>query len=63
MAGRRSGVAGSVYWHRRLAESKDIIEAKEMSPRDRPSGLVVGERAVGHYGFSGGTLGEIHFLG
>ena len=34
-----------------------------MSPQDRDSGLVMGERAVGQYGFAGGVLGEIQFLG
>ena len=34
-----------------------------MSPRDRDSGPVMGDRAVGQYGFEGGVLGEIHFLG
>ena len=34
-----------------------------MSPTDRDSGLVMGERAVGQYGFGNGVLGEVHFLG
>lgn len=54
--------AGSVQTGRRLAEVGDIMEAKEMSPRDRDSGLVVGDRAMAHYGFADGMLGEIHFL-
>ena len=55
--------AGTVYYEGRLAGVQDIMEAKEMAPGDRDSGLVMGERAVGHYGFRGGMLGEIHFLG
>ena len=55
--------AGSVWWEGRLAEVGDIMEAKEMSPRDRDSGLVVGERAVGQYGFANGVLGKVSFLG
>ena len=39
------------------------MEAKQMSPRDRDSGLVMGSRAVAHYGFREGYLGEIHFPG
>jgi predicted dehydrogenase len=55
--------AGSVWWQGRLADVGDIMEAKEMSPKDRDSGLVVGERAVGQYGFANGVLGEVHFMG
>ena len=54
---------GNVYWQGRLAEVADIMEAKEMSPRDRDSGLVMGDRAVGAYGFANGVMGEVHFLG
>ncbi|MBI2502298.1 MAG: Gfo/Idh/MocA family oxidoreductase [Candidatus Latescibacteria bacterium] len=54
--------AGTVYAQGRLAGPQDIMEAKEMSPRDRDSGLVMGERALAHYGFAGGVLGEIHFI-
>ncbi|OGG46563.1 MAG: hypothetical protein A3F84_18605 [Candidatus Handelsmanbacteria bacterium RIFCSPLOWO2_12_FULL_64_10] len=56
-------VSGAVYYQGRLAGPKDIMEAKEMSPKDRDSGPVMGSRAVGYYGFPGGVLGEIHFLG
>ena len=55
--------AGSVWSEGRLAEVGDIMEAKEMSPKDRDSGLVVGERAVGQYGFANGVLGKVSFLG
>ena len=55
--------SGSVWWQGRLAEVSDIMEAKEMSPKDRDSGLVAGERAVGQYGFANGVLGKVHFLG
>lgn len=55
--------AGTVYNEKQLAELKDIMEAKEMSPRDRDSGLVMGTRAIAQYGFKNGSLGEIHFLG
>lgn len=54
--------AGSVWVGDRLAGPQDIMEAKEMSPQDRDSGLVMGDRALGTYGFEGGVLGEIHFL-
>jgi len=55
--------SGTVYWQGHLAGVESVMEAKEMSPKDRDSGPVLGERAVGHYGFKGGVLGEIHFLG
>ena len=55
--------SGTVYNLKRLAEPKDIMEAKEMSPGDRDSGLVMGARAIAHYGFREGCLGEIHFMG
>ena len=55
--------SGTIYNQRRPAGPEDIMEAKEMSPGDRDSGLVMGTRAIAHYGFSGGCLGEIHFLG
>ncbi len=54
--------AGTIYWQGRLAKPEDVMESKEMSPRDRDSGLVVGDRAVAQYGFPGGILGEVHFL-
>jgi len=61
--GQPEWCAGTVYWQGRLAESDAIMEAKQMSPKDRDSGPVLGERAIGHYGFAGGVLGEIHFFG
>jgi predicted dehydrogenase len=55
--------SGTVYNQRSLAGREDIMEAKQMSPNDRDSGLVMGSRAIAHYGFLNGSLGEIHFLG
>jgi predicted dehydrogenase len=55
--------AGTVYWQGRPGSVGDIMESKAMSPRDRDSGPVMGDRAVGQYGFPGGILGEIQFLG
>jgi predicted dehydrogenase len=55
--------SGTIYWQGGLAGVDGIMEAKEMSPKDRDSGPVLGERAVGQYGFSQGVLGEVHFLG
>lgn len=63
MGGTPVWVSGTVTWEGRAAEVGDIMEAKQMSPKDRDSGLVVGERALGQYGFAGGILGEIQFLG
>ncbi|MGB9596420.1 MAG: Gfo/Idh/MocA family protein [Candidatus Poribacteria bacterium] len=55
--------SGTIYNEKRFAEPTDIMEAKQMSPGDRDSGLVMGTRAIASYGFKGGCLGEIHFLG
>ena len=55
--------SATVYNQRQFAGPGDIMEAKEMSPGDRDSGLVMGTRALAHYGFREGYLGEIHFLG
>ena len=54
--------AGTVYYEGRPATVADIMEAKEMSSTDRDSGPVLGSRAIGHYGFPGGILGEVHFI-
>jgi predicted dehydrogenase len=61
-AGPPAWVSGSVFVDNRLAEIGDIMEAKEMSPRDRDSGLVLGHRVLAQYGFKSGVSGEIHFL-
>ena len=55
--------SGTVYYEGRLAGPEDIMEAKEMSPNDRDSGLVMGSRAIANYGFNEGCFGEIYFLG
>lgn len=55
--------SGTVWYRGRLADVNDVMEAKEMSPRDRDSGLVAGDRATAQYGFEGGVPGQIHFLG
>ena len=54
---------GTIYWQGALAGVESVMEAKEMSPQDRDSGPVLGERAIGQYGFAHGILGEVHFLG
>ncbi len=54
--------SGTVYNEDQPAGPGDIMEAKEMSPRDRDSGLVMGTRAIAHYGFQGGIWGETHFI-
>ena len=60
--GAAKWVSGSVQWQGRPAVAADIMEAKEMSPKDRDSGPVMGDRAIAHYGFADGILGEIHFF-
>ena len=54
--------SGTIYNGNRFAGPEDIMEAKEMSAKDRDSGLVVGTRAIAHYGFGEGRLGEVHFI-
>ena len=54
--------SGTVYNGARPAGLEDIMEAKEMSPRDRDSGLVMGTRAIAHYGFQDGIWGETCFI-
>ena len=54
---------GTIYWQGALAGVESVMEAKAMSPQDRNSGPVLGERAIGQYGFAHGILGEVHFLG
>ena len=61
-AGPPAWVSGTVFVENRLAEIGDIMEAKEMSPRDRDSGLVMGHRVLAQYGFVNGASGEVHFL-
>lgn len=63
IAGIPEWCSGTVYNNDQLAGPEDIMEAKQMSPGDRDSGLVMGTRAIAHYGFRSGCLGEIHFLG
>jgi predicted dehydrogenase len=63
LGGTPRWVSGTVTSDGREVTPADIMEAKQMSARDRDSGLVAGERAIAHYGFEGGHLGEIHFLG
>ena len=54
--------SGTIYNGNQLAGPKDIMQAKEMSPGDRDSGLVMGTKAIAHYGFNTGIIGEIHFI-
>ena len=61
--GQPQWCAATVHCDGRLGTVDDIMEAREMSPKDRDSGLVMGSRAVGTYGFEDGVLGEIHFMG
>jgi predicted dehydrogenase len=53
--------SGTVLYKSRLATVADVMEAKQMSPGDRDSGLVAGSRAVADYGFGSGALGELRF--
>jgi UDP-N-acetyl-2-amino-2-deoxyglucuronate dehydrogenase len=48
-------------WEGRDAEARDIMEAREMNPRDRDAGLVLGHRAFALFGFTQFPAGEMHF--
>lgn len=61
-AGPPEWCSATVLYDGRLAAPGDVMQAQEMSPGDRDSGLVMGSRATGRYGFAGGGLGEIAFL-
>jgi predicted dehydrogenase len=63
LGGAPEWVSGTVLWQGRPVRLADIMEAKQMSPKDRDSGPVAGDRALGQYGFANGVLGEIQFLG
>ncbi len=63
LGGTPTWVAGTITWEGREVTPDDIMEAQQMSPKDRDSGPVAGECAMAHYGFEAGHLGEIHFLG
>lgn len=51
-----------VTWQGRPAGVGDIMEAQEMSPRDRDSGLALGDRAFAQYGFTNCPAGEMAFF-
>ncbi len=48
-----------VTWDGRAATAADIMDAQEMSPRDRDSGLVLGHRLFAQYGFQRAPFGEM----
>ena len=63
LGGEPVWVSGTVYCQKRRAKVGDIMDARELNPKDRDSGLVAGTSAVATYGFSGGVHGEINFIG
>ena len=50
-------------WQGEAATIADAMDSQEMSPRDRASGLVLGERAYALFGMSRAPVGECQFLG
>ncbi len=50
-------------WEGEAATTADIMDSQEMSPRDRASGLVLGERAYALFGMTRAPVGECHYLG
>ena len=50
-------------WEGEAATAAHAMDSQEMSPRDRASGLVLGERAYALFGMTRATVGECHFLG
>lgn len=59
--GAPSWCSGTVLYENRLASVADAMEAKQLSPNDRDSGLVAGSRAFADYGFASGAVGELRF--
>ena len=49
-------------WQDGPATAEHIMDSQEMSPRDRASGLVLGERAYALFGMSRAPVGECQFL-
>ena len=50
-------------WEGKAATIDDAMDSQEMSPRDRASGPVLGERAYALFGMSRAPVGECQFLG
>ncbi len=50
-------------WQGEAATTAHIMDSQEMSPRDRASGLVLGERAFALFGMTRAPVGECYFLG
>ena len=50
-------------WEGGAATAEHIMDSQEMSPRDRASGLVLGERAYALFGMTRAPVGECQFLG
>ncbi len=50
-------------WRGEAATINDAMDSQAMSPRDRASGLVLGERAYALFGMSRAPVGECQFLG
>lgn len=50
-------------WQGERATSEHAMDSQAMSPRDRASGLVLGERAYALFGMTRAPVGECQFLG
>lgn len=50
-------------WEGAAATADHIMDSQEMSPRDRASGLVLGERAYALFGMTRAPVGECQYLG
>ena len=50
-------------WEGKAATIDDAMDSQEMSPRDRASGPVLGERAYALFGMARAPVGECQFLG
>jgi predicted dehydrogenase len=50
-------------WEGRAATIDHAMDSQEMSPRDRASGMVLGERAYALFGMERAPVGECQFLG
>ena len=63
LAGRPDWCSAHIYEGERLALPGDVRNSLAVAPDEPDLGPVVGTRIAASYGFPGGVLGEMHFVG
>ena len=63
LAGRPDWCSAHIYDGERLALPRDVRGSLAVAPEEADLGPVVGTRVAASYGFPGGILGEMHFVG